>query len=301
VLRNTLLATRFDIVILETLYLTPYIPDIRDLSEAKIVLRSHNIEHRIWKRYASNIRNPFKKLYLNILSKELEQYEKSHINDYDGILPITDVDRQFYEKHAARGLLMAHPFATNARIPENITAVKSKNSLFHLGSMDWIPNQEGILWFLNKVWPEVHTTYPQLSFSLAGRNMPAWIHKRQDAGLVVDGEIDNAYKYMQSKNIMIVPLFSGSGIRIKIVEGMLNKNVVITTAIGAEGIDCKDGEHILLANNAAEFKARIQWCMENPDQATELGERASTLIKEKYNLEESSKELDNYLQELSAQ
>lgn len=301
VLRNTLLATRFDIVILETLYLTPYIPDIRDLSDAKVVLRSHNIEHQIWKRYASNTKNPLKKLYLNILSKELEQYEKAHINDYDGILPITDVDKHFYEKHAARGLLMAHPFATNARIPENITAVKSKNSLFHLGSMDWMPNQEGILWFLNKVWPEVHSSYPQLSFSLAGRNMPSWIYKRQDAGLVVDGEVDNAYKYMQSKNIMIVPLFSGSGIRIKIVEGMLNKNVIITTSVGAEGIDCMDGEHLLIANNATEFKARIQWCMENPDEAVKLGEQAAALIQERYNLNDSSKTLDNYLNELNEQ
>lgn len=299
VLRNTLVARRFDVIQLETLYLTPYIKDIRELSDAKIVLRSHNIEHQIWQRYAENTNNPLKKVYLKLLAGELKNYEVKHSNDYDGIIPITDVDRAFFEQHTTDAKIMTLPFALKAINVKNHTATKTKNSLFHIGSMDWLPNQEGIIWFLDKVWPEIYQNFPDLTFSLAGRNMPEWIQKRNDPGLAIDGEVENAYKYMQSKNMMIVPLFSGSGIRIKILEGMLNKNIVITTSIGAEGIDATDGEHLLVADDKDAFKRQIQYCMDNPAEADKIGENAAQLVKEHYNLKDNAKKLTEFYQELT--
>ncbi|MFW6019829.1 MAG: glycosyltransferase family 4 protein [Bacteroidales bacterium] len=298
ILRNTLVAKKFDVIQLETLYLTPYIKDIRYLSEAKIVLRSHNIEHQIWQRYAANTNNPLKKVYLKILAAELKNYEVNHINNYDGILPITDVDREFYEQYSRNTKIMTLPFALKAIDLKNHMPFKTQNSLFHIGSMDWLPNQEGIMWFLDNVWPEVYRDFPDLTFSLAGRNMPEWIQKRNDPGLVIDGEVENAYKYMQSKNIMIVPLFSGSGIRIKILEGMLNKNVVITTSIGAEGIDATDGEHLLIADDKDAFKRQIQYCMDNPEASAKIGENAFQLVKEHYNLKDNAHKLTAFYQKL---
>ncbi len=298
-LRNTLLARQFDIIILETLYLTPYMEDIREMSNAAVVLRAHNVEHKIWERYAANSHVPLKRWYLKKLSKELERYEKSHINDYDGILPITSVDKEFYENQGARGLIMAHPFALDTENHQQKIKNRDNNCLFHLGSMDWLPNQEGISWFLDKVWQNVKKQHPGLNFCLAGRNIPLWMMRRQEPGLVIDGEVPDAHDYMQSKNIMVVPLFSGSGIRIKIVEGMLNKNAIITTAIGAEGIDCEPGKHLLIANNEAEFEEKINWCMDNPEETRLIGEAASQLVKEKYNIQESSLRLTEYFQQLN--
>ncbi len=297
-LRNTLLARQFDIIILETLYLTPYLEDIREMSNAAVVLRSHNVEHKIWKRYAANTRAPLKKWYLKKLSKELERYEKNHINDYDGILPITSIDKDFYENQGARGLIMAHPFALDTKKHQQRSTNRDNSCLFHLGSMDWLPNQEGISWFLDKVWHNVKRQHPQLNFCLAGRNIPLEMMRRRDPGLIIDGEVPDAHNYMQSKNIMIVPLFSGSGIRIKIVEGMLNKNVIITTTVGAEGIDCEPGKHLLIANNETEFEEKINWCMENPSEARQIGEAASTLVSEKYDMKESALRLTQYFQQL---
>ncbi|MFO8054471.1 MAG: glycosyltransferase family 4 protein [Bacteroidales bacterium] len=298
--RNALQARTYDIVHLEGLYLTPYIKDIRYLSDAKIVLRSHNIEHRIWKRYAGNILNPVKRFYLQRLSRELSQYELQHINDYDGILPITEVDKRFYESNGARGLLMAHPFAidTGRQGPQSLNRQRDPYSLFHLGSMDWIPNQQGILWFIEHVWKEVYKQYPQLTFSLAGRNMPGWLQKRELPGLIPEGEVEDAHAYMQSKHIMIVPLFSGSGIRIKILEGMLNKNVVITTSIGAEGIDYEPGRHLLIADTAEEFIEQIRWCVENPEEANSIAEQAAELIHTHYTLRASAKRLTAFYKTL---
>lgn len=297
-LQRILQEQEFDIVQLETLYLTPYVKIIRELSKAKVVLRSHNIEHQIWKRYARNTGNPLKKWYLNHLSKELERYELTHLKDYDGILPITDVDKKFYIDHGSRNRVMAHPFALNTKQHHSFTTERQPGTIFHIGSMDWLPNLEGINWFLEHVWPEVYQTYQRLTFSLAGRNMPQQMTEKQPPGVKIDGEVENAHQYMQSKSIMVVPLFSGSGIRIKILEGMFNGNTVITTPIGAEGIDYQEGKHLLIANSAKAFQEKLLWCAENPKEAELIGKQASQLAKEKYDLQKSAKRLTEFYQEL---
>lgn len=297
-LRKTLENQKFDIVQLETLYLTPFIKDIRELSQAKIVLRAHNIEHKIWKRYAANTTNPIKKIYIKILSQQLESYEKKHIHDYDGILPITDIDKDFFQSYVTKPLIQTHTFAIEP-VETKAATQRETNTLFHLGSMDWLPNQEGINWFLEHVWPDVQVKNPKLSFALAGRNIPEVFLKMNIPGLKIDGEVEDAGEYMQSKQIMIVPLFSGSGIRIKIIEGMLHKNLVITTPIGAEGIDCVNRKHLLIAHSATEFKDAIIWSLENPDETARITQNAATLIRKKYNLAESSKDLTSFYHKLA--
>lgn len=303
-LKHILQRESFHIIHLESLFLTPYIPVIRALSRAPVVLRSHNIEHEIWERYAANCKNPLKKWYVKALSRELKDYEIRHINDYDGILPITTTDEAFYTRYNARGSTMALPFALDVeallshpeQTPEPVQ--RDMHSLFHLGSMDWLPNQEAIGWFLKKVWPQAHKQFPQLNLYLAGRNMPDWIIRHNVPGLTVDGEVANAHQYMQSKNIMVVPLFSGSGLRIKILEGMLNKNVIITTTTGARGIDHTPGEHLLIANHAGEFLEQIAFCVNNPEKAQSIAENGARLVREKYSLRESSKKLTAFYKKL---
>ncbi|MGM0648504.1 MAG: glycosyltransferase family 4 protein [Bacteroidota bacterium] len=297
-LRHTLENEHFDIVQLETLYLTPYASDIRAFSRAKIVLRSHNIEHQIWKRYASNIRNPLKQLYVKKLSKELETYEKEHLQDYDGVLTISDVDKSFYIKERDSLIIDSHPFSIDTSIESAQSKSRSHHQLFHLGSMDWKPNQEGIAWFLKDVWPEIQSILPFLKFHLAGRNISSGHYQLNIPGLVIDGEVDNAYDYMQSKRIMIVPLFSGSGIRIKIIEGMLNGNLIITTSIGAEGIHAKHQEHILIANTKDEFVKHIKWAAENPDQCLKITQKARKHIREKYDLTKNAHHLNSFYHKL---
>lgn len=293
-LRRILREQEFDIIQLETLYLTPYVPDIRELSKAKIVLRSHNIEHQIWKRHAKNSRNPLIKWYLKHLSQELEHYELSHINDYDGILPITSVDAGFYYHHQAEGRVMVHPFAMNTTSISSENTNRKPGSVFHLGSMDWLPNLNGINWFLDYVWPKVIQENPSLHFSLAGRNMPKRLKQMKLPGLSIDGEVEDAHEYMQSKSIMVVPLFSGSGIRIKILEGMLNGNTIITTSIGAEGIDFTENKHLLIADSAEAFHAQLHWCAGHPKEAEKIGQQARQLVREKYDLHQSARRLTEF-------
>src|SRR5205085_2046559 len=95
-----------------------------------------------------------------------------------------------------------------------------KDSVFHIGALDWLPNQQAIRWFLNEVWNKVIEQKPEAKFYLAGRNSPAWIKSLHIPGVVVEGEVPDAISFMNAKEIMVVPLLSGSGVRIKIIEGL---------------------------------------------------------------------------------
>ncbi|MEI7500973.1 MAG: glycosyltransferase, partial [Bacteroidota bacterium] len=156
-------------------------------------------------------------------------------------------------------------------------------SLFSLGSMNWIPNHEGIRWFLVNVWPDVHKQFPELKYYLAGREMPGWMSSLDIRNVIVVGEVEEASAFLASKAIMIVPLFSGSGIRVKIIEGMAAGKTIISTSIGAEGINYTNRENILIADAPCEFFEMISMCVSNPEIGIKIGKRARTLIETDYN------------------
>ncbi len=291
----------FDIVQLETVFMTPYIPDIRRHSRAKIVLRAHNIEHLIWKRIHDNTHWGPKKAYLGHIWKTLRNYELNALNRVDGIAAITKKDAAFFRQYAGIAPVIDVSFGVDLSVlPWPTHADPEPNSLFHIGSMDWIPNQEGIRWFLEEVWPVVNKERPVLKLYLAGRNMPAWLLNGFWPNVAVVGEVPDAREFMLSKETMIVPLMAGSGIRIKIIEAMANGKAVITTEVGAEGIEYTEGENLLVANDAEEFARAILRCYNEPGLIQKLGLNARKLIEKEHNRHKLITELIAFYQQLLA-
>ncbi|MFA4852842.1 MAG: glycosyltransferase family 4 protein, partial [Bacteroidales bacterium] len=273
----------FDIVQLESVFVAPYIATIRNNSNAKIILRAHNIEHIIWNRLAESCHNPVKKIYLKHLSRTLKNYENKIFDSVDGIAAITQHDADFFVKSGHNKAVISIPVGIDQCMITKIDAEREFPGLFHLGSMDWMPNQEGIRWFLDNVWGKVIKEYPGINLYLAGRSMPGWLRELKMPNVLVDGEVENAFNYMQSKSVMIVPLLSGSGMRVKIIEGMACGNTIISTSIGAEGIDYTNEKNILIANKPEEFVNQIRKCVEDPSFCQNIGHQAKNLIIEKYN------------------
>jgi len=287
----------FDIVQIETLFQSPYINTIRKYSDAKIVLRAHNIEHLIWKRVAENQKNPLKKFYITHLARTLESYEKNVINDFDGIVPITKKDAEFFDSLTEKPILPL-PFGVDTKKikPQNDT--DSELALFHIGSMNWMPNEEGVKWFFDEVWPQIETQLPDVKLYLAGREMPEWLNKLNKKNIIVVGEVDNAHEFISSKAISIAPLFSGSGIRIKIIESMALARAVISTSIGAEGINITDGENIIIANNKDDYFEAIKILFAEPAKVEELGRKARLLIEEEHNTEKIISKLEAFYRQI---
>lgn len=271
----------FDVVHLESLFMTPYIHTIRKYSNAKIVLRSHNLEHLIWERLANSTENTAKRIYLKHLSSKLKKYENKTINEVDGIAAISFEDTARFKELKCQVPLITIPFGIDLEnYPNSGINEKNATSLFHIGSMDWEPNKEAVNWLLDDLWPRVKNE--NIELHLAGRKMPGYITQQATDNLKVHGEVDNAISFMSEHGIMIAPLLSGSGMRVKIIEAMALGKAVITTTVGAEGINCKDGHDIYIANTPEAIISAIKTLTSNPDKAIQMGTNARKLVEENY-------------------
>ena len=169
---DVLKKNKYDIVQLETLYLAPYVDVIREYSNAKIVMRSHNVEHEIWKRITKNTSISAKKMYLGLLSKRLENFELLYLNKYDMMVAITERDLNFFKKLGCSIPSSVSPIGLElSGYNQNINRQKHPTFCF-IGSLDWMPNLEGIDWILDKVWHKVIEEVPNAQFHIAGKNTP---------------------------------------------------------------------------------------------------------------------------------
>lgn len=292
----------FDIVQLETLYMAPYVNTIRKYTKAKIVLRSHNTEYKIWERSAENSKNPLAKWYLNFLAERLKTYELAMINCYDAIATITEDDAEIFKLAGCTKPIITIPFGLDLKNFEISGTTKQEfPSAFHLGAMNWGPNIEGVKWLIENVWGKVISQQPSVKLYLAGRFMPDWLIRLNKKNIVVVGEVKSQFEFMQSKGIMLVPLFAGGGMRVKIIEGMACGKTIISTTIGAEGVPYEHKKNILIANTAEEFADHISLCVNNPELYKSIGQNAVQLIKDHFDNNIISLNLFNFYKSILSQ
>ena len=284
----------YQIIQFEGLYLAPLIDTCKTYSKAKIVLRSHNIEHLIWKRLMNNEKHFIKKLYLKLLYQQLKTYELKAINKFDAILPISRVDIEFFKSYS-KTLLQYLPFGIEVN-----EIKKSVNNFcfFFIGSLDWQPNYEGLIWFIENVWCKFKKQHPEAIFKVAGKNTPESLKKYQDDQTLILGEIDDANKFIEENGIMVVPLFSGSGIRIKIIEGMAQGKCIISTPIGAEGLYQKGDNHIIIASDSSDFINKMESIILNPDLIGQIGVKAHKYVLNEHELVKAGEQLKSFYESI---
>jgi glycosyltransferase involved in cell wall biosynthesis len=295
-LKELLKSTDYDVVQLETLYLAPYIDTIRKHSNAKIAMRSHNVEYEIWHRIASNTRILPKKWYLKHLTRKLEIFELSKLGDYDVLIPITERDELTFLDMGYNGKSVVAPIGLEMETYHpDYSSFVNRPSICFIGSLDWMPNLEGLKWFLNQAWPQVKMVVPNVELHIAGRNTPKWIENLNDSQINVHGEIEDAKEFINAHSIMIVPLFSGSGMRAKILEGMALGKVIVSTSLGLEGIDAMHKKELLIADTAQKFVESIFFCFQQNGELKEMGQKARSFVESSFdNLSAARKLLKTY-------
>lgn len=273
----------FDIIQLESIYVAKYISEIRKVSKAKIVLNSPNVEYEIWERLSKEVNNGLKSRYLSVLAKQLKKEEIQIYKSVDAIIAISQKDEEVYKQVVPNLKHLTIPFAIDTNNYEVKLFNKDKISFFHIGSMNWSPNINGLQWFIQDVWKGCFSHNNKIELNLAGLAMPDSFFKYDINNLNVKGFVEDAKEFILANDVMIVPLFSGSGLRIKIIEAMAMGKCVIATSVGAEGIDYIPNKNIIIANSVDEFKNSIEVLIKSPNRIKEIGAEARILIEEKYN------------------
>jgi polysaccharide biosynthesis protein PslH len=295
---SSILKGKYDIIHIEGLAMTYYIPLIRRLTGASIIFRPHNIESVIWSGLASEQKNPFKKRYFNLLASRTRRAEISVIGSFDALVTMTLPDLEWFK---ARGLSV--PSLVSPPGPLLKTRENSKEipfSVFFIGALDWRPNISGLEWFIRNVWPEVLNSIPEASFHIAGRNPSHRVRKMCiGKGISFHGEVESSEYFMSCRSVMVVPLFSGSGIRVKIIEGMSLQKGIVATSTAASGLIFENRKNIIISDDASDFARQVCGLLENDEKRYEMGRNADENVRKNYNILATAENLLNFYSQLS--
>mgnify|MGYP001550974252 FL=1 len=298
-IRQLLEQSDFDLIQLEGSYLLSYVDVIRKYSKAPIVVRTHNVEYQIWQRLAEGEHGP-KKWIFRAMAERMKNFELDKLSQVDALLPISVLDEKSFKKEGIDKPMLTIPMGVhlNGTKPSRTQDMIEAKSLAFLGSMDWEPNKEGVNWFLREVWPRLRKEEGTAKFYLAGRNMPKQYFSLEKPGLKVPGEVDCPKTYLFDKAAVVIPLLSGSGMRIKAIEAMELAIPLISTSIGVEGIPAKHQEHLLIADSPKDMIEAIRWVWQHPDEAEAMARRAQELIYLHFDMENLTDRMLAFYQEM---
>jgi glycosyltransferase involved in cell wall biosynthesis len=291
--------TNFDIIQLEGLFMCCYVETIRKHSSAKIALRAHNIEHIIWERHIESEKNTWKRAYLTMQTKRLKKSEIHAFKRVDAIIPITSIDEKWIKQWIRNSICKTILTGINLfEYPIQKSPDYMEKSVFFFGSMDWLPNQQAVSWFLDNCWGLISDQVPNCTFVIAGRNIPNHIKQLENRQILIKENVAEAKEIYSNYNIMLVPLQSGSGLRIKIIEGLAYGKAIVSTDIGAEGIPIQSNEHILLENNPINFAQKIIQLLTDEPFTGKIQLGARKFAEDQLDNKKITKELVDFYEEL---
>lgn len=268
----------YDLVVADFLFPAASLPwELKDASGCPWVLFQHNVESMIWRRRAEG-KTGISALYYRTQRDRMLHFEKKASSRFDGVLAVSEEDaRIFKEEMQLSNVLGSVPTGVDLdyfqAVPRSRPAVPT---VMFMGSMDWYANVDGVKWFAEAVWPLVQKEIPQARFQVVGRKPPAEIQALATSGsnIEVTGTVPDVRPYLRGADVIVVPLRIGGGTRLKIYEAMAAEVPVVSTTIGAEGLDVKHGRHVLLADSAEDTAAQVLHVLRNQEAGASLAHHA---------------------------
>ncbi len=273
-----------DVIHFESLFMTSYFPALRKkMPQLKFVLRTHNLEHELWEQRASSS-NFLQRSILKFPVKKLKKWENYVLKQMDGVAAIA-MNEVAYLKKLSPGVPCIY-LPTGVVIDE--TTSTNEPCFFHIAAMDWAPNKRALNWFMNKVWAAKHADGTRLCdksvLHLAGKGLSKYDYK-PFSSVQNHGTVPDSREFMCQHGIMLVPLFEGSGLRIKIIEAGALGVPIIATKKAVEGLELVQGEHLLLAETASEFASAMQLLLDDVSLRTAIGQGIKEYMDEHFNEE----------------
>lgn len=299
-LRRSIQEKEFDLIQLEGLYLTPYISTIRSVFNGPVVLRAHNVEHHIWGNLARDEENRFKKLYFRILAQRLALLEKKIHKKVDALIAISTPDLDWFKNNDFNKPSICIPagYFPNKKVYD--IEPQENPTICYIGALDWLPNTEGLFWFIDWVWPRIQSEFPDIEFHIAGRNASEELAERLmvERNIIFHGQVADSAEFLSKCKIMIVPLLSGSGIRVKIIEGMFLNRAIVATSIAVKGIDATHNEHILIADSPEVFAISVCNLINSEEITNRIALKAQEFATEHYDAKNLAIKLTEFYKNL---
>lgn len=288
-------AEQFDALVCDFLYPAPNIPD---LSQA--ILFQHNVEAVIWRRHAEHAGNIVKKLYFQLQAQRMTQYEAEVCRRAKRVIAVSDADASTMRREYGVQDVAAVPTGVDLeyfkRPGQLVPDLKSTSDLVFVGSMDWMPNSEGIRWFVREVFPLILKKRPQTTFAIVGRKPPADIDAMTNERIKVTGTVPDVRPYLWGSQVSIVPLRIGGGTRLKIYEAMAASVPVVSTRVGAEGLEIEDGGNIAIADDAGAFADRCVDLLNDRAASDRMACRALEIVAERYSWDSVTTQFERLLE-----
>lgn len=290
-IEEELKSTAYDLVICDFLLACGAVPLLLD--KPKVVF-THNVECRIWERQFKVAPGPVQRFMAKREWKKIEALEHKYLMQADTVLTVSPTDRdEFVSWGIPGGKITSVPTGVDVSFFSPQPAGTSTKTMVFTGSMDWMPNQDGMLFFLESVYPLIVEKVSDVRLKIVGRKPPAKIVSAaaKFPGITVTGWVEDVRPYLAEADLCIVPLRVGSGTRLKIFEAMAMAKAIVSTTIGAEGLPVHHQEDILIADEPADFAARCVELLQDQSQRDRIGAAARSLVETRYSWEAVTREL----------
>jgi sugar transferase (PEP-CTERM/EpsH1 system associated) len=285
----------FDVILCDFIVPAPIIP--WNARAAKVIF-THNVEAQIWKRHYQVTKNPLWKAISWREWKTMERAERKYLRAADHVLAVSDTDRDAFASFVDPQRLSVVQTGVDVDYFRPERRDERPSSLVFTGSMDWLPNEDGILYFAEQILPLVREQIPDVTLTVVGRRPSAKLRElaARQPGISLTGWVEDVRPYLAQGAVFIVPLRIGGGTRLKIFEAMAAGLPVISTTVGAEGLPVHDGENIVIADAPTAFAERTVELLRDMERRARLGREARRLVVEKYSWRTVALELSQTLE-----
>jgi glycosyltransferase involved in cell wall biosynthesis len=284
----------FDIVVADFLSMSLNI-DTKAIDPSKIIVFQHNVESQIWKRHYETANNSLVKAYMYVQWRRYQTFEAEMCSKYKGVIAVSEDDAMRFQREFGLTNIIGHvPTGVDIEFFSGAERDPEMQHLMFLGSMDWMPNIDGIMDFVRTVYPKIKVRCPSVRLTIIGRNPGQDIRALcdQDASISVTGTVDDVRPYMRKASVSVVPLRVGGGTRIKIFETMAMGIPVVSSSIGAEGLPVHDGHNIYIADDPDTFAERVVTLLQDSAVACAMGEAGQQMVRQKFTWHTAVSEFD---------
>jgi polysaccharide biosynthesis protein PslH len=303
-LDEVLRAQRFDVVLVNFPHLAHYRlrqspPGMR---APVVIIDSHDVHYDLARQIVTSAASFGRRLHARLNWRKLQREEIAAYENADAVCVCSLADQQRLAKDApaARTVVIPNAADVEGMQPRPSDPAPVADTVLFFGLLSSVPNVDGLGFFVREIWPRILAVRPAAQFLIVGAKPAPALKVLEGQGVTIVGPVDDLRPYLSRAAVVVVPLRLGSGTRLKILESWAMARPVVSTSLGAEGLDSVAGEHLLIADDPAEFAAAVIRVLSDPELAAKLSASGRALVSESYSWHGVAKSLADFFQQLVA-